>query len=114
MKIAVVVFPGSNCDVDLYEALHSVCHAEVLDQIVDTFVFSAVERFGTCGGFDDTRIRPESYQEPNQYDTHRIGEGIDEKRISQFQDTYFHAFTVPHSSQQIAGQIKQCCYQAGK
>ena len=24
MKIAVVVFPGSNCDVDLYEALHSV------------------------------------------------------------------------------------------
>ena len=29
MKIAVVVFPGSNCDVDLYEALHSVCHADV-------------------------------------------------------------------------------------
>ncbi|KRL38571.1 phosphoribosylformylglycinamidine synthase subunit PurQ [Liquorilactobacillus uvarum] len=29
MKIAVVVFPGSNCDVDLYEALHTVCHADV-------------------------------------------------------------------------------------
>ncbi|MEY8441551.1 phosphoribosylformylglycinamidine synthase subunit PurQ [Lactobacillaceae bacterium 24-114] len=29
MKIAVVVFPGSNCDVDLYEALHSVCQADV-------------------------------------------------------------------------------------
>lgn len=29
MKIAVVVFPGSNCDVDLYEALRSVCHADV-------------------------------------------------------------------------------------
>lgn len=29
MKIAVVVFPGSNCDVDLYEALYSVCHADV-------------------------------------------------------------------------------------
>lgn len=29
MKIAVVVFPGSNCDVDLYEALHTVCHVDV-------------------------------------------------------------------------------------
>ena len=29
MKIAVVVFPGSNCDIDLYEALHSVCGADV-------------------------------------------------------------------------------------
>lgn len=29
MKIAVVVFPGSNCDIDLYETLHSVCHADV-------------------------------------------------------------------------------------
>ncbi|GAJ25181.1 phosphoribosylformylglycinamidine synthase [Liquorilactobacillus sucicola DSM 21376 = JCM 15457] len=29
MKIAVIVFPGSNCDVDLYEALHTVCHADV-------------------------------------------------------------------------------------
>lgn len=29
MKIAVVVFPGSNCDVDLYEALHTVCRADV-------------------------------------------------------------------------------------
>ncbi|KRL03162.1 phosphoribosylformylglycinamidine synthase subunit PurQ [Liquorilactobacillus capillatus] len=29
MKIAVVVFPGSNCDIDLYEALHTVCHADV-------------------------------------------------------------------------------------
>lgn len=29
MKIAVVVFPGSNCDIDLFEALHSVCHADV-------------------------------------------------------------------------------------
>lgn len=29
MKIAVVVFPGSNCDVDLYEALHSICQADV-------------------------------------------------------------------------------------
>lgn len=29
MRIAVVVFPGSNCDVDLYEALNSVCHADV-------------------------------------------------------------------------------------
>ena len=29
MKIAVIVFPGSNCDIDLYEALHAVCHADV-------------------------------------------------------------------------------------
>lgn len=29
MKIAVVVFPGSNCDIDLYEALHTVCGADV-------------------------------------------------------------------------------------
>ncbi|KRM90331.1 phosphoribosylformylglycinamidine synthase subunit PurQ [Liquorilactobacillus cacaonum] len=29
MKIAVVVFPGSNCDVDLFEALHTVCQADV-------------------------------------------------------------------------------------
>lgn len=29
MKIAVIVFPGSNCDVDIYEALASVCHADV-------------------------------------------------------------------------------------
>ena len=29
MKIAVVVFPGSNCDIDLYEALASVCQADV-------------------------------------------------------------------------------------
>ncbi|WP_283583381.1 phosphoribosylformylglycinamidine synthase subunit PurQ [Limosilactobacillus difficilis] len=29
MKIAVIVFPGSNCDVDIYEALHSVCGAQV-------------------------------------------------------------------------------------
>ena len=29
MKIAVIVFPGSNCDIDLYEALRSVCHADV-------------------------------------------------------------------------------------
>lgn len=29
MKIAVVVLPGSNCDVDLYETLHSVYHADV-------------------------------------------------------------------------------------
>ena len=29
MKIAVIVFPGSNCDIALYEALHSVCHADV-------------------------------------------------------------------------------------
>ncbi|WP_295729227.1 phosphoribosylformylglycinamidine synthase subunit PurQ [uncultured Limosilactobacillus sp.] len=29
MKIAVVVFPGSNCDVDIYEALASVCGANV-------------------------------------------------------------------------------------
>ncbi|SEM42239.1 phosphoribosylformylglycinamidine synthase subunit I [Ligilactobacillus sp. WC1T17] len=29
MKIAVVVFPGSNCDIDLYEALATVCHADV-------------------------------------------------------------------------------------
>lgn len=28
MKVAVVVFPGSNCDIDLYEALTSVCHAQ--------------------------------------------------------------------------------------
>ncbi|KRL97537.1 phosphoribosylformylglycinamidine synthase subunit PurQ [Liquorilactobacillus satsumensis] len=27
MKIAIIVFPGSNCDVDLFEALHSVCGA---------------------------------------------------------------------------------------
>ena len=29
MKIAVIVFPGSNCDIDLYEALHTVCDAYV-------------------------------------------------------------------------------------
>ena len=29
MKIAVIVFPGSNCDIDLYEALHPVCDADV-------------------------------------------------------------------------------------
>lgn len=29
MKIAVIVFPGSNCDIDLYEALSSVCSADV-------------------------------------------------------------------------------------
>ena len=29
MKIAVIVFPGSNCDVDLYEALRIVCNADV-------------------------------------------------------------------------------------
>lgn len=28
MKIAVIVFPGSNCDIDMYEALHTVCHAD--------------------------------------------------------------------------------------
>lgn len=29
MKIAVIVFPGSNCDLDIYEALHTVCQANV-------------------------------------------------------------------------------------
>lgn len=29
MKIAVIVFPGSNCDIDLYEALHTVCDVDV-------------------------------------------------------------------------------------
>ena len=29
MKIAVIVFPDSNCDIDLYEALHTVCDADV-------------------------------------------------------------------------------------
>lgn len=29
MKIAVIVFPGSNCDIDLYEALSTVCGADV-------------------------------------------------------------------------------------
>lgn len=29
MKIAVIVFPGSNCDIDIYEALHTVCGADV-------------------------------------------------------------------------------------
>lgn len=29
MKVAVIVFPGSNCDIDLYEALHTVCDADV-------------------------------------------------------------------------------------
>ena len=29
MKIAVIVFPGSNCYIDLYEALHTVCDADV-------------------------------------------------------------------------------------
>lgn len=29
MEIAVIVFPGSNCDIDLYEALHTVCDADV-------------------------------------------------------------------------------------
>ncbi len=33
MKFAVIVFPGSNCDVDLYEAVHSVfgCEADYVD-----------------------------------------------------------------------------------
>lgn len=29
MKIAVIVFPGSNCDIDIYEALATVCQADV-------------------------------------------------------------------------------------
>ena len=29
MKIAVIVFPGSNCYIDLYEALKTVCGADV-------------------------------------------------------------------------------------
>lgn len=29
MKIAVIQFPGSNCDSDLYSALHDVCNADV-------------------------------------------------------------------------------------
>lgn len=29
MKFAVIVFPGSNCDVDLYEAIHSVIKEDV-------------------------------------------------------------------------------------
>lgn len=29
MKFAVIVFPGSNCDIDLYEAIHSVMEEEV-------------------------------------------------------------------------------------
>lgn len=29
MRFAVIVFPGSNCDVDLYEAIHSVLGEEV-------------------------------------------------------------------------------------
>lgn len=29
MKIAVIQFPGSNCDIDLYSALHDVCNADV-------------------------------------------------------------------------------------
>lgn len=29
MRIAVIVFPGSNCDVDIYEAFHSVLGADV-------------------------------------------------------------------------------------
>lgn len=29
MKFAVIQFPGSNCDIDLYEALHTVCGADV-------------------------------------------------------------------------------------
>ncbi|KRL04957.1 phosphoribosylformylglycinamidine synthase subunit PurQ [Liquorilactobacillus oeni] len=28
MRIAIIVFPGSNCDVDLFEALHSVCNTD--------------------------------------------------------------------------------------
>ncbi len=28
MKVAVVVFPGSNCQMDLYEALKTVCHVK--------------------------------------------------------------------------------------
>lgn len=33
MKFAVIVFPGSNCDVDLYESVHSVfgCEADYVD-----------------------------------------------------------------------------------
>lgn len=29
MKFAVIVFPGSNCDIDMYEALHTVLGVEV-------------------------------------------------------------------------------------
>lgn len=29
MKIAVIQFPGSNCDIDLYSALHDACNADV-------------------------------------------------------------------------------------
>ena len=29
MKIAVIVFPGSNCDIDMYEAFRTVCKADV-------------------------------------------------------------------------------------
>ena len=29
MRLAVIVFPGSNCDLYLYEALHTVCGADV-------------------------------------------------------------------------------------
>lgn len=29
MKIAVIVFPGSNCDIDMYEAFRTVCQADV-------------------------------------------------------------------------------------
>ena len=65
MKIAVVVFPGSNCDIDIYEALHTVCGADVeyvshkrdnLDgfDAVPAIVKMADEGkpvFGTCNGF---------------------------------------------------------------
>ena len=37
MKIAVIVFPGSNCDIDLYEALHTVC-----DQMLNMFHISKI------------------------------------------------------------------------
>ena len=69
MKIAVIQFPGSNCDIDLYSALHDVCNADVeyvshkatsLDGIARfANVMPAVIKlanegkpvFGTCNGF---------------------------------------------------------------
>ena len=66
MKIAVIVFPGSNCDLDIYEALHTVCQADVeyvphkatslarFAPVMKEVIRLAKEGkpvFGTCNGF---------------------------------------------------------------
>ena len=62
MKIAVVVFPGSNCDIDLYEALHTVLDADVeyvSHKCEDMSDFDAVM---LPGGFSCVVVRSRVFQ----------------------------------------------------